>query len=69
MNNTFKIRWAQLDVARQKENIEFIGVSRLDDVFMTAIKGVAFTDAKSSVKFAPHDVIIKNRRSEADEIR
>jgi len=24
MNNTFKIRWAQLDVARQKENIEFI---------------------------------------------
>ena len=24
MNNTFKIRWAQLDLARQKENIEFI---------------------------------------------
>ncbi len=52
-----------------KENIEFIGVSRLDDVFINAIKGVAFTDTKSSVKFAPHDVIIKNRRGETDEIR
>lgn len=52
-----------------KEKIEFIGVSRLDDVFMNAIKGAAFTDTKSSVKFAPHDVIIKNRRGETDEIR
>ncbi len=52
-----------------KENIEFIGVSRLDDVFTNAIKGAAFTDAKRSVKFSPHDVIIKNRRGEVDEIR
>ncbi len=52
-----------------KDNVEFIGVSRLDDVFINVIKGVAFTDAKSSVKFSPHDVIIKNRRGETDEIR
>ncbi len=52
-----------------KENIEFIGVSRLDDVFTNVIKGVSFTDAKSNVKFSPHDVIIKNRRGETDEIR
>ncbi len=52
-----------------KENLEFVGVSRLDDVFLSAIRGVTFTDAKSSVKFAPHDVIIKGRRGETDEIR
>lgn len=52
-----------------KENVEFIGVSRLDDVFSEAIKGASFTDIKSNVKFSPHDVIIKSRRGEADEIR
>lgn len=51
-----------------KENVEFIGVSRLDDVFAEAIKGESFTDVKSNVKFSPHDVIPK-RRGEADEIR
>ncbi|MBR6568361.1 MAG: endopeptidase La [Clostridia bacterium] len=52
-----------------KENVEFIGVSRLDDVFSEAIKGASFADIKSNVKFSPHDVIIKSRRGEADEIR
>ncbi len=52
-----------------KKNVEFVGVSRLDDVFLSSIKGVAFTDIKSNVKFAPHDVIIKGRRGETDEIR
>ncbi len=52
-----------------KENIEFIGVNRLDDVFLSAVKGIAFTEQKSKVKFAPHDIIINGRRGEADEIR
>ncbi|MBQ3136145.1 MAG: endopeptidase La [Clostridia bacterium] len=52
-----------------KENVEFIGVSRLDDVFGLAIKGISFTEAKSNVKFSPHDVVIKSRKGETDEIR
>ncbi|MBQ9913997.1 MAG: endopeptidase La [Clostridia bacterium] len=52
-----------------KENVEFIGVSRLDDVFLLAVKGVSFTDSKSSVRFSPHDIIINDIRGEADEIR
>ncbi len=51
-----------------KDNIEFIGVNRLDDVFSAAIKNVDFTDSKSKVRFAPHDIIINKRRGETDEI-
>ncbi len=52
-----------------KENVEFVGVSRLDEVFTAAIRSANFTDAKSNVKFAPHDVIIAGRRGDTDEIR
>ncbi len=51
-----------------KENIEFIGVDKLDDVFMYAVKDFSYTSTKSSVKFSPHDVILNGRR-DADEIR
>ncbi len=59
--------WEIDDVIKKK--VEFIGVSRLDDVFISAIRGVNFTDAKSNVKFAPHDMIINSRRGDTDEIR
>ncbi len=52
-----------------KENVEFVGVSRLDDVFVSAIKSITFTEAKSNVKFAPHDVMINSRKGDTDEIR
>lgn len=52
-----------------KENVEFIGVDRLDDVFLYAIKGVNFFEQKSKVKFAPHDIILNTKRGESDEIR
>ena len=52
-----------------KENVEFIGVSRLDDVFLSAVKGVTFADSKSSVRFSPHDIILNSRRGDTDEIR
>ena len=50
-----------------KENVEFIAVSRLDEVFEIAIKNVA-ADGKSSVIFSPHEAII-NKRRKRDEIR
>ncbi len=52
-----------------KTNIEFIGVSKLDEVFFSAVKDFNCTDGSSSVKFSPHDVIIRGRRGETDEIR
>lgn len=52
-----------------KENVEFIGVDRLDDVFLYAIKCINFFEQKSKVKFAPHDIILNTKRGESDEIR
>lgn len=51
-----------------KENVEFIGVSRIDEVFCSALCENTDSDEKSKVIFEPHDIIIKGRR-EADEIR
>ena len=50
-----------------KNSIEFVPVSRLDEVFRLAVCSSA-ESAKSNVKFTPHDIIIKDRR-EKDEIR
>lgn len=50
-----------------KNNVEFIPVSKIDEVFAIAVKNVT-TDGKSSVIFSHHDVIINNRRKR-DEIR
>ncbi len=50
-----------------KDNVEFIPVSKLDEVFAIAIKNT-FEESKSSVIFSPHDVILNNRRKR-DEIR
>lgn len=53
-----------------KNNVEFIPVSKLDEVFNIALKeneGVSAI-SQSSVKFAPHDIIINNRRKK-DEVR
>lgn len=52
-----------------KNSVEFIGVSRLDDVFAAALKSCSFSGGKSNVRFSPHDVIIADRRGESDEIR
>lgn len=53
-----------------KENVEFIPVSKLDEVFDLALshKAEAESLSQSSVKFAPHDIIIADRRKK-DEIR
>lgn len=52
-----------------KENLEFIPVDRLDKVFSLALKGKnSESFAESSVKFAPHDIIIRER-VEKDEVR
>ncbi len=53
-----------------KNNIEFIPVSELNEVFDIAIKDNAEINkvSQSSVKFEPHDLIIKDRRKK-DEIR
>jgi len=53
-----------------KDNVEFIPVSKLDEVFDTALqhKAEAESLSQSSVKFAPHDIIIADRRKK-DEIR
>lgn len=51
-----------------RENIEFIPVSRLDEVFENALCEAADTDSETKVRFSPHDIIIKDRR-DTDEIR
>lgn len=48
-----------------KENVEFIPVVSLDEVFSAAIIEGAF-DSKASVKFQPHDVILNNRRKNSE---
>ena len=50
-----------------KESVEFIPVSTLDEVFDVAIVKGDYEE-KSSVKFQPHDVILKNRRKN-NEVR
>lgn len=50
-----------------KNAIEFIPVSKLDEVFKVAISSSS-KSTKKNVKFTPHDIIIKDRR-ESDEIR
>lgn len=50
-----------------KNSIEFIPVTKLDEVFSVALCSSA-KNTKSKVKFTPHDIIIKDRR-ESDEIR
>ncbi len=47
-----------------KENIEFIPVNKLDEVFSIALKG---SKTQTKVKFSPHDIILTERRN-ADEI-
>ncbi|MBQ8504107.1 MAG: endopeptidase La [Clostridia bacterium] len=53
-----------------KDNVEFIPVTSLDEVFRVALKEREdmSTISESSVKFEPHDIIISNRRKK-DEIR
>ncbi len=52
-----------------KENLEFIPVKRLDEVFSVAVKGRKEKPVtESSVKFSPHDIIIRER-IEKDEVR
>ena len=53
-----------------KENVEFIPVSNIDEVFSIALKesGSVKSVSQSSVHFAPHDIIISDRRKK-DEIR
>ncbi len=60
--------WEIEDVV--KGNVEFISVSKLDEVFELALQHKAETESlsQSSVKFAPHDIIIADRRKK-DEIR
>lgn len=50
-----------------KDNLEFIPVNNLDDVFRIALKGKIAT-GESNVRFAPHDIIIRER-ADKDEIR
>ena len=50
-----------------KNAVEFITVSKLDEVFSVAVYETAKT-SKSNVRFSPHDIIVKDRR-ETDEIR
>ncbi len=60
--------WEIEDVV--KNNVEFIPVTRLDEVFDLALQPKADAESlsQSSVKFAPHDIIITDRRKK-DEIR
>lgn len=52
-----------------KENLEFIPVEKLEQVFAVAIRSKGTENiAESSVKFAPHDIIIRER-VEKDEVR
>lgn len=53
-----------------KDNVEFIPVTKLDEVFEIALKEKSDISAisQSSVKFSPHDIIISDRRKK-DEIR
>ena len=51
-----------------KISIEFVAVSELADVFSVAIINSAEKTAESTLKFAPHDIIIKDRRNK-DEVR
>ena len=48
-----------------KENVEFIPVSTIDEVFSIAITE-STTDEKASVRFSAHDVLIKNRRKNSE---
>ena len=50
-----------------KNAVEFITVSKLDEVFSVAVYETA-KSSKSNVRFSPHDIIVKDRR-ETDEIR
>lgn len=50
-----------------KNAVEFIAVSKLDEVFSVAVYETA-KSSKSNVRFSPHDIIVKDRR-ETDEIR
>ena len=50
-----------------KDNLEFIPVSSLDEVFRIALKG-KITTGESNVRFAPHDIILRER-ADKDEIR
>lgn len=50
-----------------KDNVDFIYAETLDDVFKASLKNL-HGEAKSNVKFEPHDIIINSRR-ETDEIR
>lgn len=47
-----------------KENVEFLPVGTLDEVFSVALVGAA--DGKASVIFSPRDVIVKNRRKNSE---
>ena len=52
-----------------KENIEFIPAEKLEQVFAVAVRGKnGESFAESSVKFSPHDIIIRER-VEKDEVR
>lgn len=50
-----------------KEAIEFIPVSKLDEVFEIAVYD-AIESVETNLRFSPHDIIIKDRR-DTDEIR
>ena len=51
------------------KNLEFIPVEKLEQVFAVAIRSKGTENiAESSVKFAPHDIIIRER-VEKDEVR
>lgn len=50
-----------------KEAVEFIPVSKLDEVFSIAVYHSS-KNTKANVRFTPHDIIVKDRR-ESDEIR
>lgn len=52
-----------------KENVEFISVKQVDEVFSVALKRKSEKSVcESSVKFSPHDIIIRER-VEKDEVR
>ena len=50
-----------------KSAVEFIPVSKLDEVFGIAVYD-AYESIETNVRFSPHDIIIKDRR-DSDEIR
>lgn len=51
-----------------KNSVEFIGVDRLEDVFLASVKGINFNEGKAKVRFSPHNIISSERRGESDEI-